>query len=367
MSEPVLVEVEECASTQELALALYRAGHLPLWGGVLTRRQSAGRGRRGRQWALAPGSLALTVVLPAPCAASGQWPGTGGEPGLVPLRVALAVLDACGCEALELKWPNDIVVTLPVLSDAESLPGGGAPREREAGHGLVGHLPGWGALRKLGGILCEVNQAPAGSGAGDALAGGAGGAGAGPGGEVEDRPEGAGAGPGGEVEDGTGGAGTGPGAAGDVVLAGIGINLAPFAPQAPQGGGAPPGQEAGGEGSEQGAPAAWAMSAAGAARALGDHQLERLSRQEPAELARRILHHLPATLALPAREVRERYQDRCATVGHRVQVTLAASGEPGPADLAGTATGIAESGALLVATRDGLKEVVAGDVSVRCG
>ncbi|RMH52587.1 MAG: biotin--[acetyl-CoA-carboxylase] ligase [Alphaproteobacteria bacterium] len=89
------------------AEALRRAGSgaaLPLW--VMARRQSAGRGRRGRGWAMPEGNLAASLVMPAPPAPLAA---------LRSFTAALAVHDACvaaGVPArrLALKWPNDVLL-----------------------------------------------------------------------------------------------------------------------------------------------------------------------------------------------------------------------------------------------------------------
>jgi len=70
---------------------------------LVARRQTHGRGRRGREWITLPGSLALTLALP--------------DPGLPrPARVALiaAVVvaraaEALGAPRLAIKWPNDLI------------------------------------------------------------------------------------------------------------------------------------------------------------------------------------------------------------------------------------------------------------------
>lgn len=332
MSEPVLVEIAECASTQELAAALFGSGQLPLWGGVMARTQTAGRGRRGRRWTVGQGSLALSVVLPIPASAQ--------ELGLLPLRVALAVLDACGSSSLQVKWPNDIVVTLPRptprAAGLQTQPAG--VRQRAGRSGSV-DVPGWGSLRKLGGILCEVKEAgtPRPVNAGDATAGAIGAAGVEP---------------------------------ARVVVAGIGLNLAPFcdqparqAPSWPGEGGdrANPGTQE----PEQMAPVPWAMSAARAAHLVDDPQLAHLANLNPAELASQILRALPGAVGMPAVEARELYTARCATIGQEVEVRLDAAGQVGPGDVTGLASGIGVNGSLIVLTAQGTQEVVAGDVSVR--
>jgi BirA family transcriptional regulator, biotin operon repressor / biotin---[acetyl-CoA-carboxylase] ligase len=93
-------------STNAEALRLARAGARgPLW--VTARRQTAGRGRRGRNWASPPGNLYATLLLndPAP-------PPHVAELSFV---AAVALVDAVARVAPELaprlriKWPNDLL------------------------------------------------------------------------------------------------------------------------------------------------------------------------------------------------------------------------------------------------------------------
>ena len=76
----------------------------PLW--IVARRQSAGRGRRGREWSSETGNLAatlLTVVRRPPA-----------EAAQLTFVAALAVadlLDAYAPPALvSIKWPNDVML-----------------------------------------------------------------------------------------------------------------------------------------------------------------------------------------------------------------------------------------------------------------
>jgi BirA family transcriptional regulator, biotin operon repressor / biotin---[acetyl-CoA-carboxylase] ligase len=84
-----------------------RAAHSSLDGVVmLAEAQSAGRGRRGREWYSPFGrsiALSLGLRLPLPAAALGG----------LSLAVGLAVADALltlGVENLQLKWPNDLLL-----------------------------------------------------------------------------------------------------------------------------------------------------------------------------------------------------------------------------------------------------------------
>ena len=80
-----LISLDEVGSTNAEAFARARAGERgPLW--ITARRQTAGRGRRGRTWVSEPGNLYASLLLtdPAP-------PPRAAELSLV---AALAVHDA---------------------------------------------------------------------------------------------------------------------------------------------------------------------------------------------------------------------------------------------------------------------------------
>src|SRR5579871_753398 len=104
---PVLA-FETMGSTNAEALARAQAGEQgPLF--VVAERQSAGRGRRGREWISEPGNLyaTLLVVDPAPAAASPQICFVAA------LALHDAVLDVCAGLAparITLKWPNDLLL-----------------------------------------------------------------------------------------------------------------------------------------------------------------------------------------------------------------------------------------------------------------
>lgn len=90
-------------STNEEALRLARTGASgPLW--ILTREQTAGRGRRGRRWVSRPGNLFATLLLRVPAERSGE----------LAFVAALAVADTVEAFApsssVRLKWPNDVLL-----------------------------------------------------------------------------------------------------------------------------------------------------------------------------------------------------------------------------------------------------------------
>ncbi|MDR2014604.1 MAG: biotin--[acetyl-CoA-carboxylase] ligase [Azoarcus sp.] len=97
--------VEECASTNSVLLDSppKNDGRTHV---LVATRQSAGRGRRGRQWLAWPGASLTFSVL---------WrfaPDTPAPAGLS-LAVGLALactLEKLGVAAVTLKWPNDVLV-----------------------------------------------------------------------------------------------------------------------------------------------------------------------------------------------------------------------------------------------------------------
>src|SRR5688500_9752782 len=90
----------ELDSTNRLAAALARAG-APDGVVVGADHQTAGRGRRGRTWDSRPGASLLVSVVLRPA------------PALVTLAAGVAAAEACEAVAgvaVELKWPNDLLV-----------------------------------------------------------------------------------------------------------------------------------------------------------------------------------------------------------------------------------------------------------------
>lgn len=94
-------------STNADALERARAGERsPLW--IVAKRQTAGRGRRGRTWVSEPGNLYATLLL--------TDPGPPERMAELSFVAALAVHDAVGrripglAKRLALKWPNDCLI-----------------------------------------------------------------------------------------------------------------------------------------------------------------------------------------------------------------------------------------------------------------
>lgn len=94
--------VDECASTNTLLLA--RADAAPSGAVLVAERQTAGRGRMGRQWHAEPGaSLTFSLLYKLP---------RGLAPSGLSLAVGVAIAEALsklGVDAVALKWPNDIL------------------------------------------------------------------------------------------------------------------------------------------------------------------------------------------------------------------------------------------------------------------
>jgi BirA family biotin operon repressor/biotin-[acetyl-CoA-carboxylase] ligase len=101
-----LVALDEVDSTNEEAKrrAMAGAGEGTL---IWARRQTAGRGRRGRAWTSEPGNLFASLILRPACN-----PAKAAELTFV---AANAVLDVVGesvlpDQAVQAKWPNDVLI-----------------------------------------------------------------------------------------------------------------------------------------------------------------------------------------------------------------------------------------------------------------
>lgn len=95
---------ERLDSTNSEALRLARTGERgPLW--IVTRDQTAGRGRRGRDWISAPGNLTTSLLF-----TEAVTPAVAATLGFA---ASLAVCETCerlaSRIAFAVKWPNDIL------------------------------------------------------------------------------------------------------------------------------------------------------------------------------------------------------------------------------------------------------------------
>lgn len=90
-------------STNEEAGRLALAGESgPLW--IMAREQTAGRGRRGRNWVSERGNLFATMLARAPQPTAAQLAFAAG------LAVAATVGAYCQPADVTLKWPNDVLL-----------------------------------------------------------------------------------------------------------------------------------------------------------------------------------------------------------------------------------------------------------------
>jgi len=134
-----LVAHETIGSTNQDALDCAEADGGNLW--VVSARQTAGRGRRGRPWQTASGNLAaslLTVTASGgPDATLGFVAGLALDEALrriaptLDVVVAVDAVDRGGIDGrarVRLKWPNDVLVDgaklAGILLEARALPGG---------------------------------------------------------------------------------------------------------------------------------------------------------------------------------------------------------------------------------------------------
>lgn len=101
---------------------------------LIADHQDAGRGRAGRGWETAPRTALTCSFVARPSVPTRAF---GWLPLLAGLGAVTAVRATAGVPAV-LKWPNDLLV--PATTE----------------------VPGWGAARKVGGILTEVVPTPPG-------------------------------------------------------------------------------------------------------------------------------------------------------------------------------------------------------------
>lgn len=104
-----LVALDRCGSTNDEARQLARQGEEAAPDGTLiwAREQTAGRGRRGREWDSPAGNLYLSLILRPEVPL--------GEAAQLSFLTAVALYDALGNisepgHQIHLKWPNDILL-----------------------------------------------------------------------------------------------------------------------------------------------------------------------------------------------------------------------------------------------------------------
>jgi len=123
LTAPVLI-LDETDSTNAEARRRAEAGEVgPLW--IPARRQTAGRGRRGRKWESESGNLASTLLL--------LTRKSPAEAAQLTFAASLAVADLLDCYVppalVTIKWPNDVLLdgckTSGILIDSGPAPAGG--------------------------------------------------------------------------------------------------------------------------------------------------------------------------------------------------------------------------------------------------
>lgn len=123
MTAPVLI-LDETDSTNAEARRRAEAGETgPLW--ITARRQTAGRGRRGRKWESESGNLASTLLL--------LTRKSPAEAAQLTFAASLAVADLLDCYVppalVTIKWPNDVLLdgrkTSGILIESGPAPSGG--------------------------------------------------------------------------------------------------------------------------------------------------------------------------------------------------------------------------------------------------
>lgn len=123
MAAPVLI-LDETDSTNAEARRRAEAGEVgPLW--ITARRQTAGRGRRGRKWESESGNLASTLLL--------LTRKSPAEAAQLTFAASLAVADLLDLYVppalVTIKWPNDVLLdgrkTSGILIESGPAPAGG--------------------------------------------------------------------------------------------------------------------------------------------------------------------------------------------------------------------------------------------------
>ena len=122
-------------NTELLAALAAEPEAWPHMSALVADHQTAGRGRAGREWHTPEGAALTVSYVLRPRLPRERW-------GLVPLVMGLAAVKTMRSDGIEasLKWPNDVVVACGVEGNAED------------------QIAGWGRLRKIAGILCEVHD-----------------------------------------------------------------------------------------------------------------------------------------------------------------------------------------------------------------
>jgi len=128
---PRFEALDESPSTNTELAARAADGTEPDFSVIVTRNQTAGRGRLGRTWVAPPGQTLAVSVLLRPVLPGGEpleLSHFGWLPLIAGLAMATAVKSVIEPARVGLKWPNDVQVDGLKISGllAELLPGGDA-------------------------------------------------------------------------------------------------------------------------------------------------------------------------------------------------------------------------------------------------
>ena len=124
MSPAPILLLDETDSTNAEARRRAEAGETgPVW--IVARRQTSGRGRRGREWISDTGNLAATLLI--------TTPKPPAEAAQVTFVAALAVADLLDAfvvgDRVTIKWPNDVLISAAkasgILVESGTNSGGG--------------------------------------------------------------------------------------------------------------------------------------------------------------------------------------------------------------------------------------------------
>ncbi|MEO0821840.1 MAG: biotin--[acetyl-CoA-carboxylase] ligase [Pseudomonadota bacterium] len=140
--------LEEIDSTNAEAARRAAAGEpAPCW--ILARRQTAGRGRMGRRWAMPDGNLAASLLIRPGC--------TPAEAARYSFLAALLVARLCDRLApgatVSLKWPNDVLLNGAKVAGILLESGSAGQRVAWLALGIgvnLAHAPPSGAIREGG-------------------------------------------------------------------------------------------------------------------------------------------------------------------------------------------------------------------------
>lgn len=115
-----LVQKEETSSTNDEVKRALEAGEAEGLA-VCARRQVAGYGRQARMWASPEGGLYLSLLLRPPVSTA-ALPALSLAVGVAVRRAAASLAASEYAEAIQIKWPNDIVVALRAFDKAVGEP-----------------------------------------------------------------------------------------------------------------------------------------------------------------------------------------------------------------------------------------------------